>query len=385
LSGHVVERLSAYLDQELEAGERQAVEAHLGTCDECSKHLEDIACVDEMARALPLEAPPGYFEALPGRVRFKVMPRRRQGPRLPVWAWAAAAAHHVAVVTPALLERNPKPAEVARSVAPPPPPKVLPAGEPDRIEQPAQTRPPEDRDLKAQAERRKAPSYEEQAIPKQVAPPPAPAPAAPAAPAGRAEGSLARSEESPAAKAEDTTGKDEAREATTPQRGTRAAPAEGTSFAAPPESALLEGAAGQHLYQPEAETDTADAPSAVAKESKRTGAAANAATAPLRDVGATASQSPRLRFRDLLAVTAATAEEARRLREQWRAFVAQGPAVGPADEGRVRVVETGLLAWRFSNDPVDLSLARRDAEAYLRRDDAAQGERVRSLLASTGN
>jgi hypothetical protein len=84
-------------------------------------------------------------------------------------------------------------------------------------------------------------------------------------------------------------------------------------------------------------------------------------------------------------VTAATAEEARRLREQWRAFVAQGPAVGPADEGRVRVVETGLLAWRFSNDPVDLSLARRDAEAYLRRDDAAQGERVRSLLASTGN
>ena len=38
-----------------------------------------------------------------------------------------------------------------------------------------------------------------------------------------------------------------------------------------------------------------------------------------------------------------------------------------------------------SSLPADLVLARRDAQAYLRRDDAAQGERVRSLLATTGN
>jgi hypothetical protein len=203
---------------------------------------------------------------------------------------------------------------------------------------------------------------------------------------GRAEDRLARSDEETLAKTEEAPGKNKLLEAPTPERGrATTAPSGNAAFAVPPESSLLEGAAGQHLYEPEAEADTADAPAPASGESKRARAAGSAPTDLLRDAGAARRPGPRLKFRDLLAETPGNAEDARRLREQWRAFVAQGPAVGPADEGRVRIVETGLLAWRFSNDPGDLSLARRDAEAYLRRDDAAQGNRVRSLLASTGN
>jgi anti-sigma factor RsiW len=80
VSTHVEDSLSAYLDGELAAAERQAVEAHLRGCDECARLLADFAAVDALCRELPLEAPAGYFEALPARIRFKLTPRRRAAP-----------------------------------------------------------------------------------------------------------------------------------------------------------------------------------------------------------------------------------------------------------------------------------------------------------------
>lgn len=392
MSPHVVESLSAYLDGELAAAERQAVESHLKLCDECARHLEAFAAVDELARALPLEAPGGYFEALPARVRFKVAARSRRAPRLPAWSWAVAAALLVAVVTPVLLRQNPKPAEVPRAVAPAPasaldaaaPREPLPTAGPATVE--AKQRANADDDLVRSAPGKLARDTRPQA------PAPAALAAAQAPAGGSAQGALASNEAAaPLAKAEEARAKDKEGFAQEPGRtpGTRAAR---TLATPPPESSALEGAAGQHLYEPKPEVDEASAPAPALQEdkvadAKKTGAAAGAATAGRRDaeVGRSEAPAPKLRFRDLRAAVAGNAEDARRLREQWRAFVAQAPPANLADEGRVRVVEMGVLAFRLSNEPADQILAKRDAEAYLRRDDAAQGNRVRALLSTLGN
>ena len=50
-------RLSEYLDDELDAAERTAVEAHLQVCDECRGDLQALASVVARAAALP-DAPP---------------------------------------------------------------------------------------------------------------------------------------------------------------------------------------------------------------------------------------------------------------------------------------------------------------------------------------
>jgi Putative zinc-finger len=382
MTAHVVDRLSAYLDAELEVSERQAVEAHLRQCDECARHLEDLAAVDEMARALPLEAPGGYFETLPGRVRFKVAARRGR-PSLPVWSWAVAAALLLAVVTPALLRRSPAPVEAPRSVAPASAPA---SGAPPTD---AKEQPPLGKALREapQEKQRAAASYDElQSAARKRTPEARPqGPAAPAAADGLAQGTLARNESPPLAKAEAERAKDKAPAAPAEPARVPSAPAPSAAFAAPPESALS-GAAGQHLVEPKPEADDADS-AATAEEAKKVGSATNSAGAARRDADAGRSErrAPKLRFRSLEAAVPGSAEEARSLREQWRAFVAQGPPAAQADEGRVRVVQMGVQAWRLSNDPTDLILVRRDGEDYLRRADAAQGDRVRALLSTVGN
>ena len=51
------ERLSEYLDDELEAGERRDMEAHLAVCEQCRADLEALRAVTARARALP-DVPP---------------------------------------------------------------------------------------------------------------------------------------------------------------------------------------------------------------------------------------------------------------------------------------------------------------------------------------
>ena len=137
MSGHVHERLSAYLDRELGAAESASVAAHLGDCEPCRQHLEALATVDQTARVLTAEPPEGYFDALPGRVRARLeaspgrlrsVPAARRPARLPAWTWALAATLVLAVITPLTLLRSrsvatsPEEAAVVSKVAPSTPP-----------------------------------------------------------------------------------------------------------------------------------------------------------------------------------------------------------------------------------------------------------------------
>ncbi|HUL80223.1 MAG TPA: zf-HC2 domain-containing protein, partial [Vicinamibacteria bacterium] len=113
MSDHERERLSAYLDGELEVAERAAVEAHLAACDECTAFLADLAAIDAEASGLPADAPEGYFERFPSRVVARLEMARRPW-RPPLWTWAAAAALLLVVVTPLTLREK-------RAPGPPPP------------------------------------------------------------------------------------------------------------------------------------------------------------------------------------------------------------------------------------------------------------------------
>jgi len=135
MSGHPGELLSAFLDGELSAAEQAAVEGHLRECAACAHELEELAAVDAFARELPVPAPAGYFEELPGRVRARVR-RPARVPRLAVWAAAAAAAVMAVTVTPLLMQRERSVAAPAAQSAPEvpaagaAPPSTVPPAEP---------------------------------------------------------------------------------------------------------------------------------------------------------------------------------------------------------------------------------------------------------------
>jgi anti-sigma factor RsiW len=68
------DRLSEYLDGELSAGERSALEAHLATCAACSATLEELRRV--VARARSLEDRPPEADLWPG-IHARLTPSRR--------------------------------------------------------------------------------------------------------------------------------------------------------------------------------------------------------------------------------------------------------------------------------------------------------------------
>lgn len=88
---------SALLDDELSAGERRAIEAHLADCPECLRRFHQFQQVDQMYQGLPQgEAPdelePRIREALTAeREQVKPFPRPRHA-RQRVWPLLAAAA-----------------------------------------------------------------------------------------------------------------------------------------------------------------------------------------------------------------------------------------------------------------------------------------------------
>jgi hypothetical protein len=396
-----MERLSAYMDGELAEAERATVAAHLRRCGECARHLEDLAALDAVARELPAEAPPGYFDRLPGRIRFKVA-QPRPARRLPAWSWAAAAALLLAVIAPRVLDRQAARVDVPPPAAPSAAPPVAQASQPEASrpdalagapppaarpapQGPAPTAPPDARQAhrgglasrekyqeeakrssgSVGVERRRAAEPDSFAAAPPAAEPPATAPLAKAA--GRA--------------------------ATAPAA---AAPlAENQAVVAPSRPAAaeddeLQGPATQQLRD-EPEKDLAESlgladPADKADKKEAAGPPAPGGIALHRAEGARSQERrARLSFAALLAERPTTLEAARGLRDKWRAFLEQSPPARQADEARVQLVETGLRACELSNDPLDRSLARRDGEAYLRRPDAAQGARVRALLARIGS
>jgi anti-sigma factor RsiW len=58
------ERLSAYLDGELDDAERHAIESYVQTLPEWRAELDEVAWARDALRRLPVhEAPPGFWEA----------------------------------------------------------------------------------------------------------------------------------------------------------------------------------------------------------------------------------------------------------------------------------------------------------------------------------
>ena len=353
MSAHPRERLAAYLDGELSAQDRAQVEAHLGGCAACARRLGEMAAVDAGVRDLPVDAPRGYFESFPARVRARVGPRLRRawwGP--PVWYAAAAAAVMLAVLAPLTLRRGPPTPAPAPETAPPP-------SQTSRMDSAPPSAPPA-RELQEQAaladrRSRLAPPAPPRTFAKQE-------PAAVQAPPPN---------EPQAASNLTLEAAPEAELPRAPAAGAQAPLAErppGGRYAASPPAA--------------AERD------ALRRERKAAGTAGREGTAvPLTadDRAATGGHGEDEAFQEIASRSSRAATEARalrELREAWRAYALAHPTGARADEARVRVVESGVAAYRLGGDPEDLSRARADAAAYLQRKDAAQAERVRALLAS---
>jgi len=385
MTSHVGDRLSAYLDDELRPLDREAVESHLRACEACAARLEEMAAVDTLARELPVEAPPGYFDSLPGRVRARMSFPARRRPVVPVWSWAVAAALLLAVVVPRMVFETRAPSlSDARF-------QEAPAAAPARPAVPPPAEPAKDA----------------------AAPTVAATPAPPAQAVGGVSGRLARSNEAgrdaersvggaeapklrqaPMAetkKAEEGAADSDLQALAKRDQGVSAprpaAAAPGVAPPPPPQSAPEESVTSQFRAdelkeQVEVDSATATAPAAGGLAAASPKGAREERRAKRADKSLAASTSS---YASLLSRTTATAAEARALREEWRAFAESHPTGTEGDEARVRVVELGISAWRLSNDPADKALVRQDAEAYLRRDDAAQGQRVRTLLREIGS
>ncbi|MBX5476822.1 MAG: zf-HC2 domain-containing protein, partial [Clostridia bacterium] len=74
-------QLSAYVDQELSADQRAAVEAHLATCSECCAEFASLGWLVQKLRALPeVEPPDGFREALRRRLLAEADAAGSDGP-----------------------------------------------------------------------------------------------------------------------------------------------------------------------------------------------------------------------------------------------------------------------------------------------------------------
>ncbi|MGH7542920.1 MAG: anti-sigma factor family protein [Gemmatimonadota bacterium] len=122
MSEHPTERLSAYLDGDLDGPDREAVERHLAGCRECSALLEDLGRVTRAAGALEDRAPatdlwPGIAGRLEGRPRIvpiditRSRGRRRFSFTMPQLAAAAIAL--IVLSGAAVWWGSPRPGDVA--------------------------------------------------------------------------------------------------------------------------------------------------------------------------------------------------------------------------------------------------------------------------------
>lgn len=341
MSVHPVESLSAFLDEELSPTERRDVAAHLAACAACARHLQELAAVDALARDLPpADAPAGYLEALPGRVRQRLRADRPASARAP-WVWPLAAGIALAVLAPLVLRQQRSPER--------PLPEPAPA------------------------------AREEAAAPATAAP--QPRPAASDAPAVAPQKSLAlapRRQAGPAAPPPAATAPAPAQDAFAPPPAAYATSEQDrrTQRANAAEARVAAGATAAAPAEPELELKAArdegraDAPDAAAG---RIGAASSLKKedAPGREERA---------FRALAALALSTAGQARHARGAWLRFLADHPHTSRRDEVLVRVVEASVAAFRDGADPGDRVRAERDAAAYLSQPDAPQKARVQAAL-----
>ena len=375
MSAHERERLSAYLDGELAPAERAGVEAHLAACAECTAFLAELAAVDEAAAALPAEAPAGYFETFPARLRLRLEPRKPAAPvrRLPSWTWAVAAALVLAVVTPLTLREHGRPAPSDARSAP---------AQPGVSSEPARANPPAggSSGAGAPADRSEVHEFKSKRAPV-------------ATPHSFAVQPRVKAEPTPAN--EPATGRDggaaQEKRLAPPQ-----APAPRQQPTGPPPGAMAESESNLAVGGAAAEVAGNVAPEDGAPERD----ALQRAATPRRPV--TAAKAPAMAAasadRDAARTSPKTQEDARRLeaarprtaagwrsvREQWSALAAAETDPARADEARVRAVVAAREAWRLGGDESDGEVFRVVAEAYLARDDARQKPLVERLLEEAG-
>jgi anti-sigma factor RsiW len=117
--GHPADALSGLIDDELPAGERDVVAAHVQRCPECAEELRGLRAVRAAVRALPpVEPPPGLLDRLVADPAWAARPRRRPPRRATATATVTAVAMAVALVllVPALSGSGPYRPEVERAV-----------------------------------------------------------------------------------------------------------------------------------------------------------------------------------------------------------------------------------------------------------------------------
>jgi len=378
---HPGERLSAYVDDELPPADRTAVEAHLRECAACSRLLEELLAVDSAALSLTVQAPAGYFEAFPERVRARLLARRAR--RVPAWTWAAAAALLLAVITPlTILERRDAPsASVARDEAPTAQrvPATAATAAPPTTTPDARLRSfgyvaggPATREAKEQAPRRQVQKLDDRLSERDQAS---------GFGGGRAAelkkeapGTDKRAADAPARAEAPAERVDEQR-----QQGMAASRAE-PAAPPPPPAAAPEGAA------------PAQPAKAKAGEDSDLRARKNAAT-PVQSVSAPTTLGSAddsgvalngalvvgEEFESLASQPLRTAAQARAAARAWGEHARRHPEPQTADEARVRAVEAMAIAWRLDRKPADRDQARALAQAYLAGDGPQKG-RVRAVL-----
>ncbi|MBI4278017.1 MAG: zf-HC2 domain-containing protein [Armatimonadetes bacterium] len=83
----VARMLSAYLDDELAAGDAAAVREHLAECPECRRELGALRATKRLLGALPVrDLPTGFHEALAARIEEATQPAWRRVPHT-LWLW----------------------------------------------------------------------------------------------------------------------------------------------------------------------------------------------------------------------------------------------------------------------------------------------------------
>jgi hypothetical protein len=362
--------MSAYIDRELPPSERAGVEAHLRECVECARAVEEMRAVDALARGQDVEAPSGYFEELPGRLRGRLAPPARA--RVPAWTLALAAGLAVAVLAPIVMRARPAPSPEGRlaaersapaQAAPPPATAATPEPAPKAPMSAARPIPPT-----FQAPRPSPPGQPSDRLARRErADTPAPG-ALQAQPAPPAEGGAYLIEEQPPA---EPSRAGERRPTRPVVQGPGAEPAASSA-----------GLATQEADAAEAEEEEEDAPALVDDSAtERDAAGRPAAPPPPPAVTAPARPGTEERFRALSTRAARSAAEARALRDAWQALVREDPQGPRADEARLRALEAGAAAWRLGRRREDRTQVERDALDYLRRPDGAHKERVRALVA----
>jgi hypothetical protein len=396
-----VEQLSAFLDEELEEAVRRTLEEHLRTCDACSAHLAELAAVDEAARALPVEAPAGYFDDFAARVRARVETRAPRRRTLPVWSFAAAAALLLAVVTPLALRQRAPQEPAAAAVEAPRSAPVLPPAAPQQ-EQPAAAADTRAGELeRAQVETRgrraEAPPQDDRLLSRDQAAPGAPKPQFQGSRdkqdnQDKQELAVVRPEPVPT---NAPLARPEAKTSEEPGAVGNVAPAPATSqrqhgprsqqFAPAPPAAG--GAPADEAAAPSLLEERVDAlrDTGLAKEKEADGERAKRAAAPERSAsGGFAEKKLGATAMKAAPPAARTGPEARERREAFRAMALDHENDTASDEARVRTIEEGVRAYRLEGRAEDRATAERDGRAYLARPDALQGPRVRALLKTLG-